>query len=75
MLTVPQEEDEGWDLRDPVALGMPPEIVKLSNSFPMGLPNSACDTSFFIGFVPNKYRALQLIELYYSFVTWMYVWI
>ncbi|KAF7982882.1 hypothetical protein HWV62_25124 [Athelia sp. TMB] len=48
-----EERDEGSDLRDPVALGMPPEIVKL-------------------GFVPNKDRALQLIELYYSFVTWIY---
>lgn len=70
-LIIAQEDDSDWNIRDPACLGMPPEIIKLFNSFPMGLTNCPYDSSDFTRFLPGINRALQLADIYYRHVSWM----
>ncbi|KAF7977118.1 hypothetical protein HWV62_4728 [Athelia sp. TMB] len=68
-------EADLWDSYDDANnLGMPPEIVELADAFPMGLGNSSCRKSDFVQFkfLPSRKRALELIELYYHNVAWLY---
>ncbi|KAF7973743.1 hypothetical protein HWV62_14322 [Athelia sp. TMB] len=67
-----KESDEAWDIRDPIRLGMPLEIIKLFRAFPMGLSHCSSYHSHFTEFLPGRDRAIELTNLYYRLVAWMY---
>ncbi|KAF7971060.1 hypothetical protein HWV62_22108 [Athelia sp. TMB] len=56
----------GLDPREIACLGMPSEIVELSNAFPMGVISCMYDASHFTTFLPPRSRALELLDLYYG---------
>lgn len=72
-LIITQDADPEWNVRDPAVLGMPRAIIKLFNAFPMGLTNCVYDISSFFEYIPSRERALELVDLYYCHVAWMYV--
>lgn len=57
---------------DPKYLGLPFEIIDLSNAYPFGLRDSQYTKFLFLPFLPPRERALQLMELYYRNVAWMF---
>lgn len=72
-LIVAQNADSEWDVRDPALLGMPRGIVKLFNAYPMGLTNCIYNISYFFEYLPSRERVLELVDIYYCHVAWMYV--
>ncbi|KAG2364127.1 hypothetical protein BDR07DRAFT_1482839 [Suillus spraguei] len=57
---------------DPKYLGLPFEIIDLCNAYPFGLRDSQYTKFLFLPFLPPHARALQLMELYYQNVAWMF---
>ncbi|KAG1769517.1 hypothetical protein EV702DRAFT_1140943 [Suillus placidus] len=57
---------------DPKCLGLPFEIIDLCNAYPFGLRDSQYTKFLFLPFLPPRERALQLMELYYGNVAWMF---
>ncbi|KAG1741151.1 hypothetical protein EDB19DRAFT_739063 [Suillus lakei] len=57
---------------DPKYLGLPFEIIDLCNAYPFGLKDSQYTKFLFFSFIPPRERALQLMELYYRNVAWMF---
>ncbi|KAG1876498.1 hypothetical protein DFJ58DRAFT_178328 [Suillus subalutaceus] len=57
---------------DPKYLGLPFEIIDLCNAYPFGLRDSQYTKFLFLPFLPSRERALQLMELYYRNVAWMF---
>ncbi|KAG2344031.1 hypothetical protein BDR05DRAFT_1019117 [Suillus weaverae] len=57
---------------DPKCLGLPFEIIDLCNAYPFGLRDSQYTKFLFLPFLPSRERALQLMELYYRNVAWMF---
>jgi hypothetical protein len=57
---------------DPKYLGLPFEIIDLCNAYPFGLRGSQYTKFLFLPFLPPYERALELMELYYGNVAWMF---
>ncbi|KAJ8586898.1 hypothetical protein M405DRAFT_874860 [Rhizopogon salebrosus TDB-379] len=57
---------------DPKYLGLPFEIIDLCNAYPFGLRDSQYTKYLFLPFLPPRERALQLTDLYYQNVAWMF---
>ncbi|EGN96533.1 hypothetical protein SERLA73DRAFT_93018 [Serpula lacrymans var. lacrymans S7.3] len=69
---LPPEQNERRMLQDAKNLGLPYEIVDLCNAFPFGLRDCPYTKHQFVSFLPTRERALELAELYYDNVAWMY---
>jgi len=52
---------------------MPFEIMDLVNAFPMGLKDCPYNKGQFVSFLPSRERAIELADLYYNNVAWMWV--
>jgi hypothetical protein len=52
---------------------MPLEIIELINAFPFGLRDCPYTKLHFVSFLPTRERALELTDLYYQNVAWMFV--
>ncbi|KAG2145129.1 hypothetical protein DEU56DRAFT_194357 [Suillus clintonianus] len=57
---------------DPKYLGLPFEIIDLCNAYPFGLKDSQYTKFLFLPFLPPRERALQLTDIYYRNVAWMF---
>ncbi|KAK2463713.1 hypothetical protein APHAL10511_004464 [Amanita phalloides] len=53
-------------------LHLPPEITELMNSFPFGLKDCHYSKYIFVPHIPPCERALEIIDIYYTHVSWMY---
>ncbi|KAF8159717.1 hypothetical protein B0H34DRAFT_655640, partial [Crassisporium funariophilum] len=65
------------DDEDPTAsssqnLDLPLEIFELSNAFPFGLKDCPYHKDIFFEYLPNKDRAVEITNLYYTTAAWMY---
>lgn len=54
---------------------MPADIVDLVDAFPMGLADCPISKFHFTerGYLPPRSRSLELVELYYRNISWMFV--
>ncbi|KAF4593324.1 hypothetical protein EYR38_009038 [Pleurotus pulmonarius] len=63
--------DEAW-YRAPTQSSLPVEILELVNSFPFGMRDCPYDKYTLLPYIPPRDRALELSDLYYKHVAWMY---
>ncbi|TFK32802.1 fungal-specific transcription factor domain-containing protein [Crucibulum laeve] len=63
---------EEWLMSAPKHLDLPQEIINLLNAFPFGLKDNPYSRFLFIPYLPTRERAMELTELYYINVAWMY---
>ncbi|KAK7466490.1 hypothetical protein VKT23_005212 [Stygiomarasmius scandens] len=69
---LPCAGDEWEDKHHPEDNVLPQELVELMNAFPFGLKDCPYTKYLFMPFLPTQQRALQLVDLYYKEVAWMY---
>ncbi|KAI0048133.1 hypothetical protein FA95DRAFT_1127130 [Auriscalpium vulgare] len=60
------------ELGDPKRLGLPAEIVKMVESFPLGAYEPMHGTALFDTYLPSRECAIQLADLFYANIAWMY---
>ncbi|KAF7430501.1 hypothetical protein PC9H_006209 [Pleurotus ostreatus] len=58
--------------RAPMQSHLPVEILELVNSFPFGMRDCPHDKYTLLPYLPSRDRALELSDLYYKHVAWMY---
>ncbi|KAF8737756.1 hypothetical protein AX14_012328 [Amanita brunnescens Koide BX004] len=64
------QEIEPEQMEDPLQL--PTEIIELMNAFPLGLKDCPYIKSIFTPYIPLREKAIEIIDIYYSHVAWMY---
>ncbi|KAH7914825.1 fungal-specific transcription factor domain-containing protein [Hygrophoropsis aurantiaca] len=69
---LPFNDHERRVATDPKYLGLPFEIIDLCNAFPFGLKDCPYGKYHFLPFIPDRGRALRLVDLYYENFAWMY---
>ncbi|KAG6815799.1 hypothetical protein H0H87_011243 [Tephrocybe sp. NHM501043] len=65
-------KDETYHARPPTQLNLPSEILNLMHAFPFGFKECPYNKSIFIPYLPHKSRAIELANVYYASVAWMY---
>ncbi|KAI5894781.1 uncharacterized protein SCHCODRAFT_02617794 [Schizophyllum commune H4-8] len=63
---------EGGDQPDPSELCLPSEIVALVNAFPFGVKKTRLTKAIFAPYIPTRERTLQLTDLYFKHLGWLY---
>ncbi|THU99159.1 hypothetical protein K435DRAFT_828264 [Dendrothele bispora CBS 962.96] len=69
---LPFEHDESEDRQEPEENALPYELIELMNAFPFGLKDCSYNKYLLIPYLPMQNRAMQLVDLYYKEVAWMY---
>ncbi|KAJ8516610.1 hypothetical protein ONZ45_g6088 [Pleurotus djamor] len=63
---------EAWPPKAPKVYCLPVEIIELMNAFPLGVREDGFEKHLFLPYIPQRERALELVELYYRHVAFLY---
>ncbi|KAF8636428.1 hypothetical protein AX17_003610 [Amanita inopinata Kibby_2008] len=69
LIQLPQDSEQEQEMRH---LDLPFEIIDLMNAFPFGLKDCPYTKSIFAPYVPPRERALEILDIYFASVAWMY---